>query len=72
MGMGTCYFSLAVQIPIVSLLGTSPKHGSQTALPWSSFPESTSESTVPKLGGQRTLAGINMMSFCHGGISQEK
>lgn len=49
MGMGTCYFSLAVQIPIVSLLGASLKHGSQTAPLWSFFPESTGESAVPRL-----------------------
>lgn len=59
----SCYFYLAVQIPIVSLLGASPKHGSQTAPLGSFSPEPTSESTVPKLGARGHYLGSTRCPF---------
>jgi len=52
-----------VQIPIVFLLGASPKHGNQTAPLWSLFPESTGESTVPKLGAKGHFLGSILCPF---------
>lgn len=57
------FFPLAGQIPIISLLGASLKHSSQTAPLQAFFPESTSESTVPKLRARGHSLGSTRCPF---------
>lgn len=63
MGMGTRFFPLAGQIPIISLLGASLQASSQTAPLQAFFPESTSESTVPKLRARGHSLGSTRCPF---------